>query len=170
MYKKNIVLIGMPGAGKSTIGVILAKNLAKGFIDTDVLIQIREQKTLQDILDENDYLHLRQIEEDVLMSVNLQHHIIATGGSAVYSAKAMEFLKQNGTVVYLDVSLDELRKRIKNFDTRGIAKAENQSFEEMMEERTRLYRKYADITIDCEQKNMETVCDMISTALTSSGS
>lgn len=160
----------MPGAGKSTIGVILAKNMAKGFIDTDVLIQIREQKTLQDILDENDYLHLRQIEEDVLMSVNLQHHIIATGGSAVYSDKAMEFLKQNGIVVYLDVSLDELRKRIKNFDSRGIAKDEDQSFEAMMQERTRLYRKYADITIDCEQKDMESVCDMIADSINASNS
>lgn len=160
----NIILIGMPGAGKSTIGVLLAKELAMGFVDTDVLIQTREKKTLQAILDESDYLNLRKIEEEILLETNVENHIVSTGGSAVYSDKAMLHLKENGKVVFLDVSLDELKKRIKNYETRGIAKSENQSFEELMVERCLLYKKYADLTIDCNGLGMEEICSLIKQA------
>lgn len=144
----SVVLIGMPGAGKSTLGVLLAKETARDFVDTDVLIQVREGKTLQAILDEGDYLNLRRIEEEVLLSVDLTHHVISTGGSAVYSARGMEKLKTLGPVIFLDVSLDELRRRIHNYDSRGIACRPGQSFEALFEERDALYRQYADCVID----------------------
>ncbi len=153
----SIVLIGMPGAGKSTLGVMLAKESARDFIDTDVLIQVREGKTLQDILDESDYLNLRAIEEQTLLTVDLSHHVIATGGSAVYSEKGMTHLKSLGPVVFLNCSLAELRRRIHNFDTRGIARRADQSFEALFEERNILYRRHATVVIDCDNKSQETI-------------
>ncbi|GAA6152509.1 homoserine kinase [Pseudoteredinibacter isoporae] len=145
---KSVVLIGMPGAGKSTIGVMLAKELAKDFIDTDILIQSRENATLQDIMDAGGYLHLRDIEADVIQNAHYHNHVIATGGSAVYSDAAMKHLATLGPIVYLEASLDELRRRIHNYESRGIARREDQSFEDVFAERTELYRRYADITID----------------------
>lgn len=147
--KNNITLIGMPGAGKSTIGIILAKDLAFGFLDTDVLIQISQQKTLQDIVDGSGYMSLRDIEEAELLKVNLKRHIIATGGSAVYSEAAMKHLAKESVIVFLDLDLEQIRQRIHNFDTRGIARAEDQTIEDLFEERVMLYKKYADVTIDC---------------------
>ena len=157
MSKGSVVLIGMPGAGKSTIGVLLAKETARDFVDTDVLIQLREDKTLQDILDETDYINLRRIEEEVLLTVDLSHHVIATGGSAVYSHDGMMKLKTLGPVVYLQANLDELRRRIHNFDTRGIASKPGQSLQDLFAEREALYNKYADVVIDCNNKNQEQV-------------
>lgn len=156
---QSVVLVGMPGAGKSTLGVLLAKETARDFIDTDVLIQVREGQTLQQIIDGSDYLNLRRIEEEVLLSVDLTHHIIATGGSAVYSDKGMAKLKTLGPVVFLDVSLEELRRRIHNYEKRGIARRPDQSFEELFAERDALYRHYADIVIACDQKRQEEIID-----------
>jgi len=153
--KSNITLIGMPGAGKSTIGVILAKNLGLGFIDTDVLIQINQQRTLQQILEESDHLHLRAIEEAEILKINIENHVIATGGSAVYSEKAMSHLLGLSTVIFLEVKFEEIKKRIHDFETRGIAKAKNQSFRELFAERQLLYRKYAEITIDGNKLDQE---------------
>jgi len=153
--KSNLTLIGMPGAGKSTVGIILAKNLAMGFIDTDVLIQINRQKTLQQILDESGHLALRAIEEEEILKLNIDNHIIATGGSAVYSPKAMAHLKSISNVIFLEVNFDVLEKRIHNFKTRGIAKAEGQTFEALFQERQRLYKQYADFTIDCNILDQE---------------
>ena len=153
--KSNLTLIGMPGAGKSTIGIILAKNLAMGFIDTDVLIQINRQKTLQQILDESGHFTLRAIEEEEILKLNIGNHIIATGGSAVYSPKAMAHLKNISEVIFLEVSLDVLKKRIHNFETRGIAKAEDQTLDALFRERRRLYKQYADLTIDCNFLDQE---------------
>jgi len=151
----NLTLIGMPGAGKSTLGIILAKNLGLGFIDTDVLIQINHQQTLQKILDEQGYLALREVEEKEILKLNVDRHVISTGGSAVYSAKAMAHLKQISTVIFLEADIDVIKTRIHNFDSRGIAKAENQTFEELFEERRLLYLRYADITIDCNRLDQE---------------
>ena len=114
MRKSNITLIGMPGAGKSTIGIILAKNLAYGFIDTDVLIQINQQKSLQQIIDETDHLNLRKIEAQEILKLNIQNHVIATGGSAAYSEPAMRHLETISHIVFLDVTFEELKKRIHN--------------------------------------------------------
>lgn len=155
--KTNLTLIGMPGAGKSTIGIILAKNLSLGFIDTDVLIQINHQKSLQQILDESGHLGLRAIEEEEILKLNVGRHVIATGGSAAYSDKAMTHLKAISTIVFLEVSFHEIERRIRNFDTRGIAKAKNQTFRELYDERQVLYRKYAELTVSCDGMDQEEV-------------
>lgn len=164
--KTNITLIGMPGAGKSTIGIILAKTMSLGFVDTDILIQINRQQPLQQILDETGYLNLRQIEQEEILRLNIDHQVIATGGSAVYSERAMQHLKKISTVVFLDVALDEICRRINNFDSRGIACADNQSFEELFAERLVLYRRYADLTIDgnhgCQEEIAETIAELVS--------
>jgi shikimate kinase len=159
--KNNIVLIGMPGAGKSTNGLLLAKALGKDFLDTDVLIQVREGNTLQQIMNNTDYLMLRQIEESVLISIDTKRSVIATGGSAVYSAAGMAHLAKNATIVYLDTPLQTLRERIHDDKTRGIACHPNQSFDELFAERTELYRHYANITINCDQHSPEDVVDAV---------
>jgi shikimate kinase len=163
--KSNLVLIGMPGSGKSTIGVILAKRTSHDFIDTDVLIQAVEHRSLQAILDSEGYLKLRDIEARVLQGLSVENHVISTGGSAVYSAAAMGNLRSNGTTIYLDVSLDTLRKRISDYETRGIAKRPEQSFEDLFEERSRLYLQYADVVITGDALNQDAVCDRIIAAL-----
>lgn len=159
--RPNIVLIGMPGAGKSTVGVLLAKQLSCQFVDTDVLIQSAEDRSLQDIMDRDGYLELRAIEERVIMSFSGEHYVVATGGSAVYSSLAMLHLKNHGCVVYLDVTLDMLRRRVKDYDQRGIARRPDQSFQDLFNERATLYRLYADITIQCEEMSHEDVASTI---------
>ena len=116
--RNNISLIGMPGAGKSTTGIILAKNCRLGFIDTDVLIQINHQKTLQQILDESGYLTLRDVEKEAILKLNVDNHVIATGGSAVYSEAAMDHLVSISIVIFIEVSIEQVRKRVQNFSHR----------------------------------------------------
>ena len=157
----NIVLIGMPGAGKSTVGVILAKWTSRDFVDTDVLIQTLEGRSLQEILDAEGHMALRRIEEDVLLGVHLHNHVIATGGSAAYSDAAMGHLGSDGVIAFLDVELPVLMSRVHDFDTRGLAKRPDQSFAELYEERLALYTKYADTTIRCGALTQEQVCDRI---------
>lgn len=159
--KSNLTLIGMPGAGKSTVGIILAKTLAFGFIDTDVLIQTRRKQSLQQILDESDHLNLRRIEEEEILGLKVDHQVIATGGSAVYSELGMAHLQSISTVVFLDVELNEIERRIKNFDTRGIAKAKGQTFRQLFEERQALYRRYAEIRVDGNRCNQEDLAGRI---------
>jgi shikimate kinase len=159
--RSNIILIGMPGSGKSTVGVILAKLTSRGFIDTDVLIQTREGRTLQDIVDRDGYMVLRRIEEDVLLKLECRDHVIATGGSAVYSSDAMGHLKSNGVTVFLNVGLATLKARVHDYDTRGLAKRPDQSVDDLFAERFALYRQYADITIDCVGLTHEEVCALI---------
>ncbi len=159
--RSNITLIGMPGAGKSTIGIILAKTMRMGFIDTDILIQINRQQTLQQILDETGYLNLRQIEEEEILRLNIANQVIATGGSAIYSAKAMQHLQTISTIVFLDVSYEVICQRIRNFATRGIACAAKQSFAELFDERLQLYRRYADLTIDGSSATQEEIAEQI---------
>lgn len=165
--KSNLTLIGMPGAGKSTIGIILAKNLGLGFLDTDVLIQINQQKTLQQIIEERDHLNLRAIEEAEIIKVNITNHVIATGGSVAYSEKAMKHLIRISTIVFLAASFEVIEKRIKNFETRGIAKDNNQTFEELFIERQILYNKYADITVDCNMLDQEDLATQITESIQS---
>lgn len=163
--KSNLTLIGMPGAGKSTVGIILAKNLGLGFIDTDVLIQINQQKTLQQILDEKDHLHLRAIEEQEILKINITNHVIATGGSVVYSEKAMAHLCDISKIIFLETDFEKIQNRIHNFDTRGIAKTKEQSFKELFQERQTLYKKYAEITIDCNVLDQEELAVQIARSL-----
>lgn len=150
--KTSLILVGMPGAGKSTVGVLLAKELAKDFVDTDLLIQAQQGKTLQEIIEEQDYLVLRQIEENILLTMDGDKHVIATGGSAIYSAAGMNRLKTLGEVIFLDVPLEDLIERIDNFDTRGIACRPGQSFAELFAERRALYLQFADTVIACADK------------------
>ncbi len=161
----NIVLIGMPGAGKSTIGVLLAKATARDFVDTDLLIQSREERPLQHIVDTHGHMVLRDIEESVLLDLHVHGHVIATGGSAAYSHAAMMHLKRNGIIVFLDVDLATLESRIHDYATRGLAKRPEQSFAELFAEREALYRKYADITVECSGLNQDEICDRIVAAL-----
>lgn len=158
---KSVVLIGMPGAGKSTLGVLLAKELALDFVDTDMLIQLREDRTLQEIIDGSDYLNLRRIEGEVIAEAHLPNHVIATGGSVVYSEEGMANLGRFGPIVFLNCSAEELRRRIHNYESRGIAKAPGQSFAELFEERQALYRKYADIAVDCDGKDLQQVLECV---------
>jgi shikimate kinase len=157
----NIVLIGMPGSGKSTVGVILAKLTSRDFVDGDVLIQISQDRSLQDIVDTEGHMALRRVEEEVLVALHCLNHVIATGGSAAYSHAAMTHLKSNGVVIFLDVDLPTLESRIHDFDTRGLAKRPDQTFTDLFEERFALYTKYADITIQCADLTQEEVCDRI---------
>ncbi|WP_331343863.1 shikimate kinase [Cellvibrio sp. UBA7661] len=160
-YHQSVILIGMPGAGKSTLGLLLAKSLAKDFVDTDLLIQLEHRKTLQDILNEQGHLALREAEEKVLLTAQYPNHIIATGGSAVYSSAAMQHLKHFGPIIFLDTPLNILEDRIHNMDTRGIARPANQSFADVYAERRPLYLKYADIVIDCHNKSLEQLIDEV---------
>ncbi len=157
----SVILIGMPGSGKSTLGVLLAKELGLDFVDTDVAIQVREQQTLQQILDEMGYLALRDIEERIVLHLKLANKVIATGGSVVYGANAMARLCDAGTIVYLKADITTLEQRIHNYQTRGIAKRPGQSFAELFAERTSLYEQYADITIDCSHSTPEALVDQI---------
>lgn len=162
----NVILVGMPGAGKSTVGVILAKRTARGFVDTDILIQTATGRSLQDIVDVDGHLALRRIEEDVLLKLHCADHVISTGGSAVYSPAAMAHLKKCGQVVFLNVDLPTLRRRVHDYDSRGLAKRPDQSFEELFEERYALYLQYADVVLDCSHLTPEEVCNEIVKRLT----
>ena len=155
--KSNLTLIGMPGAGKSTVGIILAKDLSFGFIDTDILIQINQQKSLQEIINESDHLNLRKIEEGEILKLNIDKHIISTGGSVPYSKASMAHLSKISTIVFLQASYEEIERRIHNFETRGIAKSKDQTFRELFAERQVLYEKYADITVACDELNQDEV-------------
>lgn len=151
----------MPGAGKSTVGVILAKRTSRDFVDTDLLIQTSQRRTLQDIVDTDGCAFLRKIEEEVLLGILVKKHVIATGGSAVYSDRAMAHLKSGGLVIFLDVDLPTLESRVQDFSTRGLAKRPEQDFADLFHERFALYRKYADITITCENLTQEEICTTI---------
>nr|WP_203142004.1 shikimate kinase [Marinobacter mangrovi] len=164
--RPNIVLIGMPGSGKSTVGVLLAKRTAMDFIDTDLLIQSAEGQTLQEIVDGAGYQALRHIEERVLCELNAHGAVISTGGSAVYSDAAMSHLKTNGRVVFLDVSLATVQHRIGDYSLRGISKRPDQTIDELFAERNALYRRYADLIVDCDALNQEQACQAVLDQLT----
>ena len=151
----NIVLIGMPGVGKSTVGVILAKMIGYQFIDADLLIQKQEGKLLHEIIAEKGTDGFIEIEERVNASIEASHTIIATGGSVVYGKKAMEHLSRIGTVVYLKVPYDTLEKRLEDIKGRGVVLKEGQTLRTLYDERTPLYEKYADIEISEDDLNVE---------------
>ena len=153
--KKNITLIGMPGVGKSTIGVVLAKVLGYQFLDSDLLIQKQEGRKLHQIISQEGNEGFKIIENRVKASIQAEETVIATGGSVIYCPEAMEHLKSIGTVVYLKLSLEPLSKRLGNLKGRGVLLKEGQTLEDLYRERTPLYEKYADIVIDEEGKDLE---------------
>lgn len=165
MEKTNIVLIGMPASGKSTVGVILAKVLGKKFIDTDLVIQLREDALLAEIIKEKGVEGFMKCEEEAILSVGENNTVIATGGSAVYGEKAMEHLKKNGTVIYLKVEKDELFKRLKNIKERGVVLKQGETLEEMYDNRSVLYEKYADIIIEERKCTIEETIEKIQNEL-----
>jgi shikimate kinase len=151
----NIVLIGMSGAGKSTLGVLLAKARGMDFTDTDILLQQQEHRLLQEIIDEDGSENFLKIEETVVSGLIVHNCVIATGGSVVYSEKAMTALKREGMVVYLYVPYEELIKRLTNITTRGIVMRAGSSLKDVYKDRLPLYKKYSDCTIDCSRMDIE---------------
>lgn len=158
---KNIVLIGMPGAGKSTVGVLLAKTLRKKFVDTDLVIQEVTGRHLQEIIDEQGTDAFMAIEEEAVLSHTFHNTVIATGGSVVYSSRAMEHLKADGIIVYLAVSFRGISRRLRNITTRGLVLHPGQTLRDLFAERIPLYERYADITIDCTGVHFEDVVHRI---------
>lgn len=158
---KNIVLIGMPGAGKSTVGVVLAKNLGMSFMDSDLVIQEQEGKKLHEIIEECGADGFIKVEERVNASLDPSNTIIATGGSVVYGAKAMEHLGEIGTICYLKLSYESIRDRLGDLAQRGVVLKDGQTLLDLYQERIPLYEKYAHIVIDCENKNIREVVNEI---------
>lgn len=157
----TISLIGMPGAGKSTVGVVLAKLTGLRFCDTDLDIQVREHATLQAILERHGYDYLRSVEEQVILGVDLDDAVISTGGSAVYSEACMQRLQMAGPVVYLNADLETLQQRVAAAPLRGIASDTSLSFADIYAERTPLYRRYAGLTVDATKGCAEQIADSI---------
>ena len=155
MKKNNIVLIGMPGVGKSTAGVILAKVLGYQFLDADLVIQEQEGRLLCEIIEEVGTDGFIEVENRVNSSLSVEHSIIATGGSVVYGKEAMEHLKSIGTVVYLKLPYEVLARRLSDIKGRGVVLKDGQTLKDLYEERVPLYEKYADIVVDEEGKDVE---------------
>ena len=160
--KSNVILIGMPGSGKSTSGILLAKTLGLSFLDTDLLIQQQEGVLLQDLVNQKGFSGFIGIEERVISGISASFSVISTGGSVVYSDASMKLLKKIGTVVYLDVSFPEIMRRIQNISTRGIALKSNQTLEDLYHERVPLYQKYADLIVCGDNKTIEELVTEIS--------
>ena len=161
MKKNNIVLLGMPGVGQSTIGVVLAKMLGYDFIDADLVIQEKEKKLLREIIAEVGAEGFIEVENRVNSSIEAEHAIIATGGSVVYGAEAMAHLKEIGTVLYLKLPYEELQKRLRDIKGRGVVLKDGQTLKDLYEERVPLYEKYADLTVDEERCSIEQTIDKI---------
>jgi shikimate kinase len=154
---RNIVLIGMPGVGKSTVGVLLAKALGLHFLDTDVFIQAAQGRSLQEIIDSEGLAAFCKIEEEYATCIDLTNAVIATGGSVVYSEKTMQSLAEHGVIIHLDLPVAKIEERIRNLPTRGVVMEKGQTIRSLYAQRQPLYRKYAQITIDCTNKNHEQI-------------
>jgi shikimate kinase len=162
---RNVALIGMPGAGKSTIGVLLAKRTARAFLDTDLVIQEQAEASLETILRERGLEGFRRLEEQIVCGLRPEHAVIATGGSVVYGDAAMRHLGGLGPIVFLDVPVGELAPRLGDLDARGVARAPDQDLAGLHAERLPLYRRFADVVIPCAGLDHERVVDAILRAL-----
>ena len=158
---KNIVLIGMPGCGKSTVGVILAKTIGAEFVDTDLVIQKREGRLLQQILDTRGVKAFLEAEEAAVRSLACHQTVIATGGSVVYSEAAMEHLRRDGTIIYLQLAYEEMMRRLDNITTRGIVIPEGSTMRDVFDQRSGLYERYADVTLPCSGRTVEETVEAI---------
>lgn len=158
---KNIVLIGMPGAGKSTVGVVLAKKLGYAFLDADLVIQEREGRLLHEIISERGVEGFWRVEEEVNESIEARRTVIATGGSAVYGKRAMLHYQQTGVVVYLALPLEDIADRLGDLDQRGVTLRKGQDLAGLYAERLPLYQKYADITVDCAALSIREIVEQI---------
>jgi shikimate kinase len=154
---KNIILIGMPGAGKSTVGVLLAKAMGRYFLDTDVFIQAAENASLKELIDHRGLDGFCEIEKQYVECLDITNAVIATGGSVVYYDSAMEHLKQTGRVVYLELPLEILQQRLDDVAGRGVVIEPGQTLQSLYEKRKPLYEKYADVTIHTAGLNHEQV-------------
>ena len=155
MNKDNIILIGMPGVGKSTVGVILAKVLGYKFVDADIVIQESEGKLLKDIIASEGVDGFIAVEDRINSSIDCHKSIIATGGSAVYGENAMAHFKEIGTLVYLKLDYYKIKRRLGNIKNRGVVMPEGYTLKKLYDERVKLYERYADITVDCNGLNVE---------------
>lgn len=160
--KENIILVGMPGAGKSTVGVVLAKALGYNFVDSDLVIQKETGKRLFEIIDEVGIDEFLNIENRINAGLSVEQSVVATGGSVIYGEEAMEHLKSIGTVVYLKTDYESLEKRLGNLLKRGVAIRSGNTLLDLYNERVPLYEKYADITIDTKNKGIREVVEAIS--------
>lgn len=165
--KSNVVLIGMPGAGKSTLGIVLAKILAKSFIDADLVIQEQMDKTLQTIIDAMGPEGFIQIENQILSDLHAENAVVATGGSAVYSAEAMKHLSEIGTVVYLEISYESLVGRLGDLQERGVVLkgGMGMSLRDLYDERKPLYEKYADLVVNVDDLSITAAARKVACAL-----
>ena len=162
MRNNNIVLIGMPASGKSTVGVLLAKALGIGFLDTDLLIQQQEKALLQEIIDQKGVDYFLDAESKAVCTLQAKNMVVATGGSVVLREEAMLSLQKNGTVVFLDAPLSDIEKRLHNIKTRGVAAQKGKTIQDIYEERLPLYKKYAQITIQSDPHSIEqTLCKLL---------
>ena len=159
--KKNIVLIGMPGAGKSTVGVVLAKVVGHKFVDSDLVIQEQTGKLLHELITEHGLEGFLEIENQTNASLDLTNAVIATGGSVIYGEEAMKHLREIGLVVYLKLSLESIAERLGDLQQRGVALKDGYGLKELYEERVPLYEKYADVIMDCEEKSIRQIMDEI---------
>jgi len=157
----NIILIGMPGAGKSTVGVLLAKRLGYSFVDTDLLLQTKQRGRLQEIITREGMERFKELEADNLCALVTTHSVVATGGSAVYSARAMDRLRALGQLVFIDIPLEELLTRVHDMDTRGLVIGPGKSYEQLYLERQPLYEQFAEITIPGAGLTVEAVAAAI---------
>jgi shikimate kinase len=162
---RNIVLIGMPGVGKSTVGVLLAKATRRGFLDTDVWIQAREGRTLQAILDAGGLDAFVAMEAGHICSLDVTRCVVATGGSAVYSGRAMRHLQAGGAIVYLRAPFELLRRRVTDMATRGVVIARGQTLADLFRRRRALYERWGQLTIDCEGKTQDEIAAEIAAKL-----
>lgn len=160
-HKRNIVLIGMPGAGKSTVGVVLAKKAGYQFMDSDLVIQEATGKLLHEIITEKGLDGFKQVENDINASIEATDAVIATGGSAVYGEDAMRHLREIGTVIYLKLTCDTIAERLGDLTERGVAVKEGQTLLDLYEERVPLYEKHAHLVIDCENKMIREIVEEI---------
>jgi len=154
----------MPGAGKSTVGVLLAKALGRYFLDTDVYIQAIVDKPLQQIIDAEGLEEFCTLEESHIICIDLKNAVIATGGSAVYSEQAMQHLAEDGIIIHLDLPFDEIQRRVTNLYTRGVVMEKGQTLKSLYQKRQPLYEKYAEMTVNCLDKNHEQIVDETITA------